>query len=194
MELIDTKVDDLMSLATNVNWLPDEQRSEPNDYVLDLIAYLHTTFACMQHMPDGFRQAIHFTSAKHIADAYMHALCATGAPSTSAPPQFNIIALHALHMDVCELEQFACACDIADLDSKFAEVRQTLDLFLSGNIEQILDAPTRAARFAQVNLTRLGRAMAKFAELGFFVRHPPALPKLRERSVQNVMQALSGLR
>jgi hypothetical protein len=79
----------------------------------------------------------------------------------TAPITFNIIALHSLSLDVAELEHFARSRDIPDLDSKFAEIRQTLDLFLTGNIEQILDAPTRQTKFAQVNLGRLAKIMNK---------------------------------
>ena len=41
----------------------------PREYVTDLIAYLETTFACMVFMPDAVREAVHFTSCKHIANS-----------------------------------------------------------------------------------------------------------------------------
>ncbi len=39
---------------------------------------------------------------------------------------------------------------------------QVLDLFLSGNVEQILDKPTRQAKFSQINLPRLAQIMDKY--------------------------------
>lgn len=35
----------------------------------DLVAYLETTFACMMFMADAVREAVHFTSCKHISSS-----------------------------------------------------------------------------------------------------------------------------
>jgi hypothetical protein len=66
-----SQVDELMPLATCISWLPEARAEAPADYVQDLLSYLQTAFVCMQNMPEGFRQAIHFTTCKHIADTYM---------------------------------------------------------------------------------------------------------------------------
>eukprot|EP00455_Lapot_gusevi_P034507 TRINITY_DN3803_c0_g1_i3.p1 TRINITY_DN3803_c0_g1~~TRINITY_DN3803_c0_g1_i3.p1 ORF type:complete len:435 (-),score=124.97 TRINITY_DN3803_c0_g1_i3:132-1385(-) len=186
MELIDSKIDAFMGLACNIDWLPDNKEEHASEHIQDLMTYLNTTFMCMQTMPEGFRQAIHFTSCKHIADHYMNLLL-------GPVKKFNIIAIYNLHLDVMALEEFAQSCSIPDLETKFAEIRQLINLFLSGTVEQILDQPTRQARFPQLNLYRLAQIMDKFKDIGMFARLPPGLPKLKKKSVEAVTKQLRDM-
>eukprot|EP00455_Lapot_gusevi_P034503 TRINITY_DN3803_c0_g1_i1.p1 TRINITY_DN3803_c0_g1~~TRINITY_DN3803_c0_g1_i1.p1 ORF type:complete len:119 (-),score=47.98 TRINITY_DN3803_c0_g1_i1:132-488(-) len=107
--------------------------------------------------------------------------------------KFNIIAIYNLHLDVMALEEFAQSCSIPDLETKFAEIRQLINLFLSGTVEQILDQPTRQARFPQLNLYRLAQIMDKFKDIGMFARLPPGLPKLKKKSVEAVTKQLRDM-
>ena len=106
---------------------------------------------------------------------------------------FTIIALYNINLDIEVLEEFADSCPIAELSSKFGEIRQILSLFLSGNVEQILDHPIRQSKFSQVNASRLANIMDKYREVGIFSRWPDGLPKLRKGPVGNVARALREL-
>lgn len=97
----------------------------------------------MQAMPEGFRQAIHFTSCKHIADIYVvqrarrvcFSLFRLRVAIDARRPcfqntlvrvvkKFNIVALFNINHDVRTFEEFARSCGIPELDTKFAEIRQ----------------------------------------------------------------------
>lgn len=93
MELIDNKIDMLMSATQQMDWTPDDKIEDANDYVMDVVSYLNSTFMCLEHMPEGFRQAIHFTACKHIADVYLNTIMGV--------KKFNIVALFNVNHDVC---------------------------------------------------------------------------------------------
>lgn len=119
-ELIASKIDEFLDLTSVFAWTPDAPQSGPSEYMLDLIAYLETTFFHMSFMPDAVREAVHFTSCKRIADTIMETI----AGSDSNCKKFNIIAIVNLNQDLHVVEAFAQRCPIQNLVETFSEIRQ----------------------------------------------------------------------
>lgn len=75
--------------------------------------------------------------------------------------KFNILALFNLNQDLHVLENFAQRCPISNLVETFSELRQMLDLFLSGDFEGILDAQVREVRYPHLSTPKLLKFMDK---------------------------------
>ena len=192
-ELIASKIDQFLDLAAEFNWTPDAVQSGPSDYILDLIAYLETTFYLMGLMPDAVREAVHFFSCKHIANRLMELLTTTPGDGGGhgACKKFNIIGIANLNQDLHVIEAFAQRCPIQNLIETFSEIRQLLDLLLSGDIEVLLDAGQRASRYPHLSTQKLFKVLDKFKDISMFSLSTPAqFKKLKKKNIDAVVNQL----
>jgi hypothetical protein len=183
-ELIDNKIDEFMSLCAGLDWTPNEANRGANDYINDLIAYLSTTLVCLQYLPDAVRSAVHFTSCKHISANLLTNLA-------NNVKKFNILAMINLDFDLSALENFANSCNIANLVETFSELRQLVDLFLSGDIEAILQPSIKQGQYPHLSTGKLLRILEKYKDLGLFAKVTnDNLKKIKRKNVENVIKKL----
>jgi exocyst complex component 6 len=181
-ELVDSKVDLFLGLAEHeINWTPNGQME--HGYAFDLVNYLETTFVCMEHLP--MLQGIHFASCKHICSALVNMMMDDEVKSIS------IIALLNLHGDLEKFEQFAERTGTDGLPQTFSELRQMLNLFLSGNVEQILDSHIRDMVYPHISPERLVKLMNKYQEGGRIAKNIPDIRDIKTSHVRAVAQKLA---
>lgn len=116
-EVVDHKVDQFLTFA-QPNFLPNAPKSHPNEFVMDVCNYLETTFAVMTYMPREIREALHFTSCKHISTFFLDLLLGNSVKA------FNSYGICDLALDLAQLEEFAKRCRIPNLVETFGELRQ----------------------------------------------------------------------
>jgi len=187
-EIIVQKVDVFMSLSASFNWMASNVQDNPNDYIQDLILFLETTFSCMTLLPDSVREAVYFTSCRHISNYIMNML-------ENTIKKYNIVAVYNLHVDLVSLEEFAGRCPIANLVEIFIVIRQFVDLMLNGNPAEILDKDIRSQKYPhleKIDSLRLAKLLDKYKDVGFFDKLPPNLPKLKRRTIDPLIKKLKS--
>jgi hypothetical protein len=182
-ELINSKIDGfLVGLGGNVDWMPSKLSRQSSGIINDLITYLETSLVIYTYLPVHIRQGIQFTSCRYIADSIMGSLLET--------KKYNIIYIYNLNFDVKALEEFAKRQSVAGLVPCFSEIRQFIDLLLSGTVEQILDKPTREAKYPHLANDKLVHLLDKFKDLGIMQQVPPELPKLKRANFNAIIKRL----
>lgn len=107
--------------------------------------------------------------------------------------KLNILGVANLSSDLSLLEAFAARCPIANLSETLSEVRQLCDLFLSADLECVLDPATRASRFPHLATSKILKLMDKFKDVGLFAQVPPHLAKIKKKQVEAVQKRLAKL-
>lgn len=183
-ELVSSKVEALTAAAAAVNWAPSTLNERPHDYVLELTRYLQTTFQALTYMPDAVREAVHFTSCKHVASGLLAVLLG---PTVKA---VNALGLHNLHVDLQALEAAAQQATIPNLAETYSELRQTINFFLNGELEVALDAAALRRAFPHVAVSKLVVLLDKFRDVGLFAAAPANLKKLKKKTAEAVAKKL----
>ena len=158
-----------------------------DEYIVDLIMYLEALMLHLTHVPDAVREAVHFTSCKHISSYLL------GVVQGAGVKRFNMAALYNLRLDVQEIVAFAVRCSILNLPEVFAEIQQLLALFLDDDLAAMLDPVQRRAQYPQVSLEQLCSLLEKYKEVGVFSSAPSGLPKTKKKDCDAVAKQLKKI-
>jgi len=181
-ELLTAKIDQFMGLASSINWLPSQCATVPSEFIVDCVTYLECTLPSMTNMSDPIREAIHFTTCKHISSYLVDTLLAA--------KKFNIISIYNLNIDLQELEQFATRCSIPDLGIVFSELRQFIDLLLFHEFECITDPNIRQTKFSHLSSEKLIKMMSRYKDISLFGSLPQGVGKLKKKDVDLALKKL----
>ncbi|XP_013391854.1 exocyst complex component 6B isoform X2 [Lingula anatina] len=136
---LNKKIDDILELAS-YEWTLPEPKGHASGYLVDLIAFLQSTFMSFTNLPDMVtktkstfindkvaRTAL-MSACKHLAQRMMDFLLDNEVKAIS------LGALHQLNLDLMQCEQFANSepvpgCNDGTLQLAFIDLRQLLDLF-----------------------------------------------------------------
>eukprot|EP01083_Nonionella_stella_P025803 71064_1 len=182
-ELVNHKIDDFLSLYWSVDWSPSSPNKECNAFVEDLIQYAETTFQCLTFMPSAMKEAVHFTTFKHISNEIMQLL-------TSELKKFNIIGIHNLGLDVRILETYAARCNIANLSDTLGELRQFVDLFISGDLPHFANPEVRQTKYPFLAVYKVIGIIDKFKNLSVFGSCPEGIPNVKRKDVDVLIKRL----
>ncbi|KAI3376158.1 hypothetical protein L3Q82_016691, partial [Scortum barcoo] len=97
---LNAKIDQFLQLA-DYNWMAAVQEGrapEPSDYLIDLIAFLKSTFSVFTNLPGKVAQTACMSACKHISTSLMQVLL------DPEVRQISMGALHQIHIDVKECE------------------------------------------------------------------------------------------
>uniref|UniRef100_A0A3Q2DIA9 Exocyst complex component n=1 Tax=Cyprinodon variegatus TaxID=28743 RepID=A0A3Q2DIA9_CYPVA len=127
---LNAKIDQFLQLA-DYDWMSPAQGSgnlTTSDYLVDLIAFLRSTFSVFTNLPGKVAQTACMSACKHISTSLMQLLL------DPEVRQISIGALHQLNVDLNECESFARAGPVAGFQGDtlllaFSDLRQLLDLF-----------------------------------------------------------------
>nr|XP_048272360.1 exocyst complex component 6B isoform X3 [Myodes glareolus] len=125
---LNQKIDQFLQLA-DYDWMAGELESKASDYLIDLIAFLRSTFAVFTHLPGKVAQTACMSACKHLATSLMQLLL------EAEVRQLTLGALQQFNLDVRECEQFARSGPVPGfqedtLQLAFIDLRQLLDLFI----------------------------------------------------------------
>ncbi|XP_013866048.1 exocyst complex component 6B isoform X1 [Austrofundulus limnaeus] len=150
---LNTKIDQFLQLA-DYDWMSAAQDSKnlmTSDFLLDLIAFLRSTFSVFTNLPGKVAQTACMSACKHISTSLMQLLL------DPEVRQISIGALHQLQVDVNECESFARAGPVAGFQGDtlllaFSDLRQLLDLFTQWDWSTYLaDYGKPSCRYLRVN-------------------------------------------
>uniref|UniRef100_A0A8C0R0D0 Exocyst complex component n=1 Tax=Canis lupus dingo TaxID=286419 RepID=A0A8C0R0D0_CANLU len=125
---LNQKIDQFLQLA-DYDWMTGDLGNKASDYLIDLIAFLRSTFAVFTHLPGKVAQTACMSACKHLATSLMQLLL------EAEVRQLTLGALQQFNLDVRECEQFARSGPVPGfqedtLQLAFIDLRQLLDLFI----------------------------------------------------------------
>uniref|UniRef100_A0A8C5SWY7 Exocyst complex component 6B n=1 Tax=Laticauda laticaudata TaxID=8630 RepID=A0A8C5SWY7_LATLA len=97
---LNQKIDQFLQLA-DYDWMAVEAPPKASDYLVDLIAFLRSTFAVFTHLPGKVAQTACMSACKHLSTSLMQQLL------EAEVRQLSLGALQQFSLDVAECEQFA---------------------------------------------------------------------------------------
>ncbi|XP_062991926.1 exocyst complex component 6B [Elgaria multicarinata webbii] len=149
---LNQKIDQFLQLA-DYDWMAVEPRSKASDYLVDLIAFLCSTFAVFTHLPGKVAQTACMSACKHLSTSLMQLLL------EAEVRQLSLGALQQFNLDVVVCEQFARSGPVPGfqgdtLQLAFIDLRQLLDLFLQWDWSTYLaDYGQPTCKYLRVNPT-----------------------------------------
>jgi hypothetical protein len=110
----------------------------------------------------------------------------------------NIIGIYNFRQDLMALETFAESSGVPQLAECFSSLAQLLELLLSEDLTQILDAKVRETSYPLVNLSKLVAVLHKYKELGGLSASrrratQAGLPTIKKRAIDALLSNLSKL-
>ncbi|XP_039189846.1 exocyst complex component 6B isoform X3 [Crotalus tigris] len=125
---LNQKIDQFLQLA-DYDWTAAEPSPKASGYLVDLIAFLRSTFAVFTHLPGKVAQTACMSACKHLSTSLMQQLL------EAEVRQLSLGALQQFSLDVAECEQFARSGPVPGFQGDtlllaFIDLRQLLDLFL----------------------------------------------------------------
>lgn len=125
---LNTKIDDFFELS-NYDYLLSDSPGKASSYILDLMAFLKSTFEAFTNLPIKVAQTACLSSCKFISSRLLNILLEEDVRAISHGflQQFNL--------DLMQCEMFAGSEPVGEFDegalqSCFAELRQIMDLFV----------------------------------------------------------------
>ncbi|XP_061769048.1 exocyst complex component 6B isoform X2 [Nerophis ophidion] len=150
---LNAKIDQFLQLA-DYDWLvgvPTGDAPMPSDYLLDLVAFLKSTFSVFTNLPGKVAQTACMSACKHISTSLMQLLL------DPEVKQISMGALHQFNADVRECEGFARAGPVAGFQGDtlllaFSDLRQLLELFTMWDWSSYLaDYGKASCKYLRVN-------------------------------------------
>ncbi|KAE8672232.1 Exocyst complex component SEC15B [Hibiscus syriacus] len=144
--MLKTKVDGLMTLIENVNWMTDEPSQTGNEYANEIIIYLETLVSTAQQiLPTQVLKRVLQDVLSHISGKIVEALL------SDSVKRINVNDILGIDVDIQMLESFADNLatlfseegDNIQLKNGFAESRQLINLLLSNHPENFMNPVIR---------------------------------------------------
>jgi len=134
---LNSKMDDFFDLA-NYHWTPSSKRSQPSEYLVDLIAYLKGAFITFDSLPGDVATTACMSSCKHLATTLKQFFI------SEEVKQINFNGLHGFDLDLKCCEDFVASKPVMGfedgmLEMTFVELRQIMDLLLQGDWNTFCD-------------------------------------------------------
>lgn len=162
-EALKHKMDEFMELA-NYDWMLSEPSGQASSFLMDVIAFLHSTFQAFTNLKEHVAQNACLTACRHMAQILMELLLREDVK------QMSMGALQQVNLDVIQCEQFAASEPVPGFEdgtliSTFYDLRQLLDLLLSCDYSAYFaDYGQEASRYQRVSPQRAIIVLEKIRE------------------------------
>ncbi|OCT96568.1 exocyst complex component 6B isoform X4 [Xenopus laevis] len=149
---LNQKIDQFLQLA-DYDWLVSDPSTQASDYLVDLVAFLNSTFAVFTHLPGKVAQTACMSACKHLSTSLTQLLL------EAEVKQITMGALQQFNQDVKECERFARSGPVPGfqgdtLQLAFIDLRQLLDLFIKWDWSTYLaDYGQPTCKYLRVNPT-----------------------------------------
>lgn len=123
-ELLQSKLEDLMSSLVFVNWSAEKAPRAPNDAVLEMVEFMTVTFQWLSNLPATARDSAHFMCCSKISSGIIEHL------RSKKLAKISIFSVSALDLDVKHLEAFAESTGVPQLKQCFDELKSLIGCLL----------------------------------------------------------------
>ncbi|ESO97021.1 hypothetical protein LOTGIDRAFT_115306, partial [Lottia gigantea] len=193
---LNLKIDEFLELAT-YDWTITESRGHSSGYIMDLIAFLQSTFMSFTNLPEKVARTACMSACQHIAAKLMEFLV------DNDVKQMTMGALQQFNLDLIQCEEFADSEPVpgssdGTLKLAFADLRQLLDLFINWDWSMYLadygkqhSKYIRVPRYTAINLLeKLNNADKKKNNLFTALKKNE---RDKKKLVETVLKQLRGL-
>ncbi|CAN6299433.1 unnamed protein product [Urochloa humidicola] len=167
--LVNSKVDEFMLQLTSINWTVEEAPEHANDYMNEVIIYLHEVVSSGQQIvPTDALYKVVSGALSHIADSIITVLL------SDRVKRFNANAAAGIDIDLKMLEGFADdtyhSTGLSDLRKEtsfkdcLAETRQLINLLLSNQPESFMNPLTRENNYGSLDPKKVAIICDKFKD------------------------------
>ncbi|KAM4706566.1 exocyst complex component 6B [Discoglossus pictus] len=165
---LNQKIDQFLQLA-DYDWMVSESDNQASDYLVDLVAFLNSTFAVFTHLPGKVAQTACMSACKHLSTSLTQLLL------EAEVRQITMGALQKFNMDVKECERFARSGPVPGfqgdtLQLAFIDLRQPSNFHLEdqdylGSVQIWLKLDLQKYQI-EVEVNTIGYNTQLIAELG----------------------------
>lgn len=167
--LANSKIDEFMLLLTSINWTPEETPEHVNDYMNEVVIYLHTLVSTAQNVfPREALYKVVCGAFSHISDSIMTVFL------SDRVKRFNANAAAGIDIDLKKLEEFADdkfhSTGLSELRKEttfrdcLVEIRQLTDLLLSNQPENFMNPVIREKNFGSLDHKKVSIICDKFRD------------------------------
>ncbi|GMI73744.1 exocyst complex component sec15B [Hibiscus trionum] len=165
--MLKIKVDGLMTLIENVNWITDEPSQAGNEYVNEIIIYLETLVSTAQQiLPTQVLKRVLQDVLSHISMKIVEALL------SDSVKRINANSIMGIDVDIQLLESFADNLasvfseegDKIQLKNALAESRQLINLLLSNHPENFMNPVIRERSYNALDYKKVVKISEKLRD------------------------------
>ncbi|RWR79792.1 Exocyst complex subunit Sec15-like protein [Cinnamomum micranthum f. kanehirae] len=169
LNLVNLKVDEVMALAENINWIADEAPPSANEYINELIIYLDTLLSTAQQiLPLDVLYKVGSGALEHVAYSIVTALL------SDSVKRFTVSAIMGIDIDLKLLESFAeerfhsaglsDMHKVANFKDCLVEARQLTNLLLSNQPENFMNPVIRERYYNALDYKKVASICDKFRD------------------------------
>ncbi|KAI8922248.1 exocyst complex subunit Sec15-like-domain-containing protein [Powellomyces hirtus] len=183
-DLLNMKMDDFLELA-DYDWFTQTAQPTYSSYLDDLVGFMNVIISStLVNLPPHMRSLVYQGAFKHLASS-IHSLILAPDVKRVSPAAINI-----LDKDLAFLEKFASGVAEGNVGDAFAQLRQTIALLKSPNIEDILNSAIRDRRYARIQNDKLATLLEKMkGDTSLFAKSTPA-EKAHRKSIETVLKGI----
>ncbi|KAL6642918.1 hypothetical protein ACP70R_021099 [Stipagrostis hirtigluma subsp. patula] len=167
--LVNSKIDEFMLLLTSINWTMEGAPEHANDYMNEVLIYLHTVVSSGQQiLPKEALYKVVSGALSHISDSIMTIFL------SDRVKRFNANAVAGIDIDLKMLEEFADdryqSTGLSDLRKEtsfkdcLVEIRQLINLLLSNQPESFMNPVIREKNYGSLDHKKVGIICDKFKD------------------------------
>ncbi|CAA2960251.1 exocyst complex component SEC15A [Olea europaea subsp. europaea] len=169
LSLINSKLDEFMSLKSNINWTSEDVPQHANEYVNEVIIYLDTVLATAQQiLPLDALCKVGSGALEHVSNSIVEAFL------SDSVKRFNANAVMSINHDLKALESFAddrfqsTGLLAIYKDGSFRdcliEARQLINLLLSNQPENFMNPVIRQRNYNALDYKKVATICDKFKD------------------------------
>eukprot|EP01103_Thecamoeba_quadrilineata_P015690 TRINITY_DN5033_c0_g1_i2.p1 TRINITY_DN5033_c0_g1~~TRINITY_DN5033_c0_g1_i2.p1 ORF type:complete len:794 (-),score=165.25 TRINITY_DN5033_c0_g1_i2:44-2158(-) len=158
-QLINDKIDDFISLASNINWAPPTHSPQPRNYIQDIVMFLDSSFEFMNDLDRETIELFVTSSYKHLAQQL------TGLFESNEVVRFNTNAVKNFEADIKYLVDSIQRSSHPNNAKIMDQPLQLARLLLSDIPSDFLDDSIRTAQFNKLtNFASLAKIVSKYRD------------------------------
>ncbi|XP_010546511.1 PREDICTED: exocyst complex component SEC15A [Tarenaya hassleriana] len=169
LNVVNTKLDEFMSLTENVNWTTEEIPQGPHEYMNEVIIYLETVMSTAQQiLPMDALYKVGVGALEHISNSIVSAFL------SDSVKRFNANAVSAINYDLKVVETFADeryhSTELSEIykDGSFRsyliEARQLVNLLSSSQPENFMNPVIRERNYNTLDYKKVATICEKFKD------------------------------
>ncbi|KAL3639657.1 Exocyst complex component S15A [Castilleja foliolosa] len=169
LNLVNSKLDEFMSLTENVNWTSDEVAQHGNEYINEVVIYLDTVMSTAQQiLPLDALYKVGSGALEHISNSIV------GTFLSDTVKRFNVNAITSINNDLKALETFSDerfhSTGLSEIykDGSFrsylVEARQLINLLMSSQPENFMNPVIRQKNYYALDYKKVASICEKFKD------------------------------
>ncbi|CAI8602062.1 unnamed protein product [Vicia faba] len=169
LTMVNKEIDKLMTLTVDVNWTPEETNQNGNDYIHEVIIYLHSILTpAQQILPLDTMYKVGSGVFEHISNVIVAAF------SNDGVKRFNTNAVINIEYDLQIIENFAderfYSAGLGEIYNEgsfkncLVEARQLINLLLSSQAENFMNPVIREKSYYALDYKKVSAICDKFKD------------------------------